>query len=205
VAHVQLPGTLESYYQEAGRAGRDGAPAWCVAFRGPEDGMLAQGFVDRSHPPRRTLARLHRRLRRMCGADGEVSLGPDELRALAGPLRGGEEVLAGLAALARTGSLRVLAGSLEGEEGTEGRSRGSHFLLLGVRSSLEPEPALRLRRAALDKLRAVRGYAGSRTCRRRALLAYFGEDAPRGCGACDRCLLGGGSASFSEQVPWTDI
>jgi ATP-dependent DNA helicase RecQ len=205
VAHVQLPGTLESYYQEAGRAGRDGAPAWCVAFRGPGDGALARGFVDRSHPPRRVLVRLHRRLRYLSGVRGDVTLEPGSLRALAGPLGGSQEVLGGLAALARTGSLKVLEGSLEGEEGTEGHPGGSHFLRVGVRSRLDPAPALRLRRAALDKLRAVRRYAEVRACRRRAILAYFGEDAPYRCGACDGCLSGGRPASFSEQVPWTDI
>jgi len=37
VAHVQLPATLEAYYQEAGRAGRDGEPAACVALYGRSD------------------------------------------------------------------------------------------------------------------------------------------------------------------------
>jgi len=209
VAHVQLPGTLESYYQEAGRAGRDGAPAWCVAFRGPGDGLLARGFVDRSHPPRRALERLHRRLRRLSGARGDVVLDAGALRSLADPLGGVAEVLGGVAALGRAGAVKVLEGSLEesleGAEGTEGDSAGSQWVRVGVRSRLDPAPALRLRRAALDKLRAVRRYAEARTCRRREILAYFGEDAPHRCGACDGCLSGGRLASFSEQVPWTDI
>ena len=39
VAHVQAPGTLEAYYQQAGRAGRDGAPADCVLLYAPGDAM----------------------------------------------------------------------------------------------------------------------------------------------------------------------
>ena len=205
VAHVALPGTLESYYQEAGRGGRDGAPAWCVAFRGPGDGALAQGFVDRTHPTRRSLVRLHGGLRRLAGPGGDVRLDAPRLKGLATPPGGADEVLAGIAALVRAGAVRILEGSLESPEGTDGYPEGSHIIRVGVRSRMDPAPALRLRRAALDKLQAVRRYAEARTCRRRAILAYFGEDAPHNCDACDGCLSGGRSASFSQQVPWTDI
>jgi superfamily II DNA helicase RecQ len=59
--------------------------------------------------------------------------------------------------------------------------------MLGVRRRLELAPALVLRLGALDKVDAVQRYARSRGCRRRALLRYFGEDAPQRCGSCDRC------------------
>jgi ATP-dependent DNA helicase RecQ len=60
VAHDQLPGSIEDYYQEAGRGGRDGGPALCVAFHGPRDRKLHQAFRDRTHPPLTSLARLRR-------------------------------------------------------------------------------------------------------------------------------------------------
>ncbi len=55
VAHDQLSGSLEDYYQEAGRGGRDGDAALCVALRSPGDGRLHRSFLDRTHPPIRTL------------------------------------------------------------------------------------------------------------------------------------------------------
>ena len=58
VVHDQLPGSIEDYYQEAGRAGRDGGAALCVAFHHPSDGEVHQGFLDRTHPPIRKLAQL---------------------------------------------------------------------------------------------------------------------------------------------------
>ncbi len=51
VIHDQLPGSLEHYYQEAGRAGRDGAPALCVAFHTRGDRRMHRSFLDRAHPP----------------------------------------------------------------------------------------------------------------------------------------------------------
>jgi ATP-dependent DNA helicase RecQ len=58
VAHDQLPGSIEDYYQEAGRGGRDGGPALCVAFHHPHDRRLHESFLDRTHPPIASLARL---------------------------------------------------------------------------------------------------------------------------------------------------
>jgi ATP-dependent DNA helicase RecQ len=177
VVHVQLPGTLEAYYQEAGRAGRDGGPAACVAFHAPGDRRLARSFVDRTHPPARVLRDMHARLGRAAAADGTIQLDDPAAADLADALRewGDDSGSGPIAALERIGSVRRVEVSVSG--GTR----------LGVRRRADLRSALRLRRGALAKLDSVERYARTRGCRRRALLRYFGESAPARCGSCDRC------------------
>ena len=199
VLHYQLPGTLESYYQEAGRAGRDGEIADCVALWGPHDQRLYATFINRSRPPVRELKRVAHALRRTVGAGerGSVEWGhlakitrrtPDELEPL-------------LSSLTRLGAIRIYSASTsEGSDsdlmgsntGTSSSGRGerSPVLDVWVRSSGPDWSAVRrLRDAALDRLRAVHDYAVTRRCRRTVLLRYFG-DQPSGCGGCDVCAAG---------------
>jgi ATP-dependent DNA helicase RecQ len=198
VAHVQLPSTLESYYQEAGRAGRDGDPASCVAFWARADRRLGRSFIDRTHPTCRRLKGAHSTLRRIAGSGGIASLDASSgvLRELIGPdldaWSAGDPVGV-LGALERIGAIRRLGRAGRGGEGdgrpagTETGSGGSVTDRIGVRRRLDTAAATVLRRRALDKLRAVQRFARGRECRRGALLRYFGEDAPEACGRCDRC------------------
>lgn len=205
VAHIQLPSTLEAYYQEAGRAGRDGDPAWCVAFRGKGDGDLGRAFVDRAHPPTRRLRRLHRALKRWADVRGVARFALSEgARALGGQALP-EDARGALEALVRAGVARVLEDPASGAEGTRDPSDGSLLLRVGVLTRADWSLAVRLRRASLAKLRAVRAFAGGRGCRRRALLAYFGEDAPPHCGGCDRCVRRAPvPLEQSDRIPWID-
>jgi ATP-dependent DNA helicase RecQ len=183
VVHWQLPGTLEAYYQEAGRGGRDGAPARCVAFYARGDAALQRGFVDRSRPSRRGLLRVLKTIqgRVRPGDRGEVAV-LDLVKKL-GRVWSVEAVEGALSALAAAGALRVLE-----ESAPEGAS--DRVVTLGVHSGLpDLERARELRAAALEKLTDVQHYARGQGCRRRALLTYFGEDgAPLRCDGCDRCL-----------------
>jgi ATP-dependent DNA helicase RecQ len=181
VAHVQLPGTLEAYYQEAGRAGRDGKPAKCVAFHARSDRRLARAFVDGTHPGTWRLRVLHARLRRMADPGGVVDVAAARTAGLAAEV---DEWLEDsgtghVAALERLGAVH----RIEPPDATTARS-----MRFGVRRRLDLGPAARLRRAALAKVDAVQRYARAPGCRRQALLRYFGEHAPDRCGACDRCV-----------------
>lgn len=166
VVHWSPPGSLEAYYQEAGRGGRDGEEARALVLWHPKDRTPLRRWLDQSYPSLPRLVHLWLRVRH-AGWPGTEA----EWEQLAWTVGSGGSRDAGEAL--RRVATRVLEGPTR---------RGAALLPIpGLRA------AARARRQAVARLDAVFAYCRTRSCRRGRLLAYFGEALPAGRCDCSSC------------------
>lgn len=72
VIHYDLPGTIEAYYQEAGRAGRDGLPSFCLLFYTPQDRYLREFFIKGDNPEPHIIREVYDLLRLWSDSNEEI-------------------------------------------------------------------------------------------------------------------------------------
>jgi ATP-dependent DNA helicase RecQ len=107
VVHYAMPGTLEAYYQEAGRAGRDRAPATAVLLHAFPDRFTHEFFIKGALPEREVIASVYRAACRAADANGLVTATAADLAAMAGGKVSDREAESALRVIARAGALAV--------------------------------------------------------------------------------------------------
>jgi ATP-dependent DNA helicase RecQ len=106
VVHHAMPGTIEAYYQEAGRAGRDGKQSDVFLLHSFPDRFTHEFFIKGAYPERATVERVYERIRGMADRSGTVHLEPAELAAALPGKVSDREVESALRLLIQAGALR---------------------------------------------------------------------------------------------------
>ena len=167
VVHIALPGSVEAYYQEIGRAGRDGKPSRTVLLHSFADRKMHDFFLERDYPAATELVRV-------AGVLTPEYQPPDQLRQR---LRMDEETFnrAVEKLASHAAAVTDFDGNVRGTENTHAKSWRSGY-----------DQQLAFRRSQIDRIVA---YAESPQCRMTALIQHFGDtsDGLRPCGHCDFC------------------
>jgi ATP-dependent DNA helicase RecQ len=179
VIHYDVPEAIDAYYQEVGRAGRDGLPARALLLYRPEDAGMRRAMASGGK-----LA--EEQVEAVLGAVAASRKGVD-VKELTDEMKAEEELSGAKVAkainrLEEAGVVRVTA---EGQVVATDRKVDVEE---AAANAVEEQEAYRQYR--IGRVEMMKGYAETLECRRHYLLDYFGESSDTICGNCDNCEAG---------------
>lgn len=184
VVHFEIPGSVEAYYQEAGRAGRDGELAACELLFNHADLKTQEFFFEGSNPSIDTIRSVYNLLRARCNPDtGELQMTVDAMAAELGKDVNPMGVGTSLSALIHAGAITRSDTPGSNTKLTKVLNPGAPFASLNIDKDHIEEKA----RRDHAKIESITRYAYSIGCRQRWILDYFGEPGACDCGHCDIC------------------
>jgi ATP-dependent DNA helicase RecQ len=172
VYHYDIPGSVDAYYQEIGRAGRDGDPAEAILFYRPEDLGIRRFFSRGNNFKDEELESVVKAVQRVKAVDLATLVKKSDLSRSKV-----ESILANLQAV----------GALENQAENQ-------LVWAGIRRNKVVAEVIRVRerhhQMEHSRLEMMRRYGEIHDCRRQYLLNYFGEAYQDPCNACDNCEAG---------------
>ncbi|MGY8527331.1 RecQ family ATP-dependent DNA helicase [Paracidovorax citrulli] len=199
IVHAQLPGSLDAYYQETGRAGRDGERAQCTLLHDERDKQVQQFFLANRYPSVETLERVVRALDAATKTSAVTAAALREALPQVGQrkLQVSLKMLcdAGVAQRDKRGRYRRIDVKLPAQDAQDApnardakgaASHGGSYTAAVEAIAAQYDERSRQDRAILESMLR---YARSGRCRWSMLLEYYGEHGgPDRCGTCDSCV-----------------
>lgn len=193
VVHFEIPGSVEAYYQEAGRAGRDGEASFCELFFNYADTRTQEFFIEGVNPGAGMIRDVYQFFLNDADENYESHRTLDEIKDSIGAKNG-------MAIGAALGSL-IRGGWVERFDVPGSRAKGTRLLRPEVLTrdlTLDEAALVEKERRDREKLEKMVQLCYANTCRQQWILEYFGEENAPVCGSCDVCR---GEESSERRAP----